>query len=312
MANAVLSEWLNANALRSYPLYENCIKIDKSGTFEIPNDLLVSAQINFSKEEADGEFYIGYIDNYEDTVIIGISHSSNDIGAIASIKVDHESHVVNQVYAFAGSGLYSHIVGSICIHSLEELQKYQKGHFDFVVGSTTFETNCLFISVPMLKRVEVYSGDTMVHSEANVLRLKAGENIRLSYEEASESYGGSTGIIRIDAINGENLQEPDVCNNSPLGNKDLYIKTINGIVPDSFGNFNVYGDECLEIINLPGSNAIQVVDKCAQSCCGCNDMDTLVATLDMLKTKEELLSSMVDSLRTQQSDMIARLSQEIV
>jgi len=310
MANAVFAEWLNANTLRSYPIYENCTKVDRSGTFEIPNDFLASAQINFSREDTSGEFYISSIENYGDTISVYISHSAEQ-KEVASVKMDYGTHSINKVYPFAGSGEFSHIVGYLCASTLESMHESPKGRFEFLATAATFETNCLFVSVPMLKRVEIYSGDTIIHSEANVLRLKAGENIRLSYEEADAEYGGSTGIIRIDAISGVNLQEPDRCNNAPTG-KDICIRTINGIGPDDMGNFNVYGDECLEVIDLPDQNAIKVVDKCSQSCCGCTELDTLVEALETLKTKEENMKNMVDSLRTQQTEMITKLSQEII
>ena len=57
----VFPEWLNANTLRNYPIKENASRTDISGSFTIPNDLLVAAQINFSRDYVGGNFFISKI-----------------------------------------------------------------------------------------------------------------------------------------------------------------------------------------------------------------------------------------------------------
>ena len=77
MASGVFTEWLNANASRNYPILENASRKDTSGNFTLPNDFLLSAQINFSRDYVDGKFYIKSVGSYVDTVSIVLGFLDN-------------------------------------------------------------------------------------------------------------------------------------------------------------------------------------------------------------------------------------------
>ena len=159
----------------------------------------------------------------------------------------------------------------------------------------------MFVSIPALRAVNVYSGSSLIHIATDILRLKAGENIRLTYEDDTQS-------IRVDAISGLNL-DPVPCNNNPFSVPSC-IKTINGIGPDENGNFNVLGSECIQI--NPETNAISVHDLCSQSCCGCTELEQLTEGLSQLKAQEESLKLLIESVQAQQSSLISSLASNIV
>jgi hypothetical protein len=307
-AGTVFTEWLNANASRNYPIIENLSRKDVSGNFCIPNDLILAMQINFSREEVGGAFFVSQVGSFKDScyVVVSYYNESGDVHEVAKIDIDYSSHSANKYYSFVGMGIMSHVVGYICIGDTGPLQREGVGKFDFHPDSTSIEPNCLFVSIPALKSVEIYSGNSLIHIANDVLRLKAGRNIKLSYVDGSDP---NNKAIKIDAIAGFNLEEEEECDSSPFDGKRC-IQTINGIGPDETGNFNVYGSECIDIRGE--QNGISVHDLCSQSCCGCDELDNLVSALEQLKAQEESLKIIINSVEAQQAQLISRLTSNII
>jgi hypothetical protein len=306
MAGTVFTEWLNANSSRNYPIIENLSREDVLGAFIIPNDLIVALQVNFSRDYVNGSFFIKEITSSSSSCSIGIGYVTNGSTAselISIVTIDYNNHSPYQYYSFVGQGEHFPIVGYICISSFEELKSAGFGKFEFSPSTTAIEPNCLFVSIPALKSVEIYSGSSLVHVATDVLRLKAGENIRLTYE------GGDEKAIRIDAINGENVKTPDECANNPFV-RPRCIQTINGIGPDTNGNFTIFGSECIGID--PEQYGISIHDLCSQSCCGCDDLEELVFALDTLKAREDEFKTMMDIVQQQQAELIAKLASNII
>jgi len=304
MPLAVNLEWLNANGLRSYPVCEDGDRTDLSGAFTIPNDLIVSMQISFARSYIDGYFYIKSVLSYSDfcSIDIGYHDGANEIW-IASVKVDYSQHVKNQYYQFSGSGEHHAIMGNVCISSVENIKKEGFGNFTFSVASTRIEPSCLYVSIPAVKAVEVYSGSQLVHVESDVLRLIAGENIKLSYVGSS---GNTTGI-RIDAISGENVKAKDECNNAIIEMLPC-IKTINGVGPDDSGNIDIVGDECIKVDPKILQNQIELSDLCSSSCCGCDELEDLMTGLGKLKENEQSIMDSIQASNELYAKMLSTLT----
>ena len=309
MAGTVFTEWLNANSSRNYPIVENLSRKDISGKLTLPNQLILAAQVNVSRSEVEGSFFIKEVGSFGGScyVTIGYAHTVGTtlvMDDIAKVNIDYSTHVTYQYYPFVGQQENAHIVGFVCIGEVEELKKEGLGKLEFMPDSTALEPNCLFVSIPALKAVNIYSGSSLIHIATDVLRLRAGENIRLTYEDDDKT-------IRIDAISGLNLDTKDSCNNNPFSIPGC-IKTINGIGPDDTGNFKILGSECIGIIDNHESNGVSIQDLCSQSCCGCDELDVLVAGLDQLRAQEESLKLLIESVQAQQSSLISSLASNIV
>jgi hypothetical protein len=306
---AVFVEWLNANASRNYPIIEGLSRKDVSGNFTLPNDLIVSAQLNFSREEVVGGFFVSEVGSFNNSCYISIGYEDEigNVHEVSKIDVDYSSHTPNQYYSFVGQGAFSHVVGYLCINNTESLGREGFGVFNFSKDSTSFEPNCLFVSIPALKSVELYSGGSLLHIANDVLRLKAGKNIRLSYVDGEDP---NNKAIKIDAIAGLNLDaDEDSCSNNNFITKTP-IKTINGIPPDEFGNFNIIGSDCIDIKEEP--NGVSIHDMCSESCCGCDELDTLVSALEQLRAQEESIRTIINSIEAQQSALISKLTSGIM
>lgn len=300
----IFPEWLNANSVRSYPIRENASRSDVTGGFTIPNDLIVAAQVNCPRSYADGTFFISrlVVSASFVSIYIGYEYGGN-VTEISYIKAEKSSFSRFGYYPFVGQGSLSSILGYITVGEIDQTIQEGVGLFDFSSDATPLEVNTYFVSVPALESVEVLSsGGALIHKATQVLKLKAGENIRLSYESGTDPYG----TIRIDAVNGANLVDPAQC----VNNANLLppcIRQINGVSPDSGGNLWLDESECIEIVEDRLGNAIKIVDKCAQSCCGCTELEQLTTALEALKAQEESLRELIGSTQTQQSELLANI-----
>jgi hypothetical protein len=306
--NIVFPEWLNSNSVRSYPITENCSRTDINGVFTIPNSLVVAAQISHSSLYRNGIFYISKLSISLTNITIFISFSPEDGNPeydISSVNISISGFSDYSNYTFSGSGINNSIIGSLTIGNCKDTIKSGIGIFTFDKSSTNFEVNTTFVSIPALQYVEIYdsSGD-LIYVSSDILKLKAGENIRLTYEKLNSDEYGS---IRIDAIADENvIIEPNACENADKFYTPC-IKTINGVAPDSSGRFWIDESDCIQIDEIVDDHSILIKDTCAKSCCGCADLSALTTALEALKDQEEQIRALVASTQSQQSEMLANI-----
>ena len=306
--NIIFPEWLNANALRNYPFRENASRRDISGNFVIPNDLLVAAQINLSRDYVGGTFYVSKLIASENSVKIFISFlgsvQNSQPREIGSIFVSADEFSQFSYYAFSGQGEDSAVLGSLAIGNVSSTINTGLGEFSFDKDATPFEVNSQFVSVPALKTVEVYDGeDQLLYRATEVLKLKEGENIKLTYVT---SPGDPYGSIRIDAIDGQNLISQSNCENLT----DLLppcIRRINGVGPNQDGTIYLVGSDCIDVIDRPTANTLELSDTCSESCCGCIELQALTDALEKLKAQEEAIRNLINTTQSQQSELLANL-----
>jgi hypothetical protein len=311
--NIVFPEWLNSNSVRNYPVAENCSRQNNTESFTIPNSFFVAAQINHSRQYLTGFFYISrlIVSVPFIKVFIGYKEGNLDPVEIGSFEIDNNNFSKFSYYSFVGVNEHSSIVGSFAMGDIQELIHEGLGEFQFEPSSTKLEVNCRFISVPSMQAIEIYnSDDTLIHKATDTLKIRAGENIRITYiptENQGTEIPDLYGCIKIDAVLDENIiSEPDACESV----KSFFqpcIKYINGVPPDSDGKFWMEESECIGIDEYPGNNSIRITDLCSESCCGCVDLSFLTEGLEQLKQQEERLRELVLTTQGTQSELLANL-----
>jgi hypothetical protein len=296
--NSVFPDWLNANSGRAYPLSESGSLTDTTGGIKIPNSLIVAAQINMLPSYAEGTFFIRSIEASLTLVGITVGYVTGATERnVATVSVPVSTHSENTTYPFVGAGDDSTVLGSITIGRLEDTIASVPGAIFFSPLATSFEVSALFVSSPALEAVEIYNGSSLFKRFESILKLRAGENLRISYVD------GDVNTIRIDAISGENLVKPSDCENAtPLPE---CIRTINGQSADEDGNFEIDGGKCIELKTEPG--LITLKDMCSQSCCGCTELEALLSSLSQVESQILQLRSQISTTVTQQNLMITNL-----
>lgn len=297
--NGVFPEWLNANSGRAYPLAENSSRTDTSGLVTVPDSLIVAAQINMLPSYVAGTFFISEIVVSTATILISISFAppGSTTRVVASISVPVAQHTSGTTYPFVGSGQDSSVLGSVTIGSLDDTLSGVPGKVTFEATSTPFEVGALMVSSPALEAVELYSSGALFGRYTSVLKLRAGENIVLSRVDDDPS------TVRISARAGANLTQQSDCENAqPVPEP---IRTINGI-PGLNGNFDIDGGKCIDVATEPG--LLKLTDLCAQSCCGCDELASLMAGLKQIEAQKAQLEMQINTVVAQQSSMLVNLA----
>lgn len=297
--NGIFPEWLNANAGRAYPLAESSTRLDVSGQIKIPDSLIVAAQINMLPAYTVGTFFIQTLSVSPSlvTISIGYQPQTGIPRRVSSVSVSVPLHVENTAYPFVGSGQDTSVLGSITVGLLTETLERVPGIQNFDFNSAPFEVSALMVSSPALEAVELYEGRALFGRFSRVLKLRAGENMRFSRVE------GDANTIRIDASPGANLVDPGDCENAvPLPPP---IRTINNIPPVD-GNFNIDGGKCIACDTSPG--LLEIKDLCAQSCCGCSELQVLMTSLKLVDAQRDQLQNQIRIVVVQQTAMLANLA----
>lgn len=307
-SNFVFPEWLNSNSVRGYPLSENGTRLDLSGDVKLPDALIVDASLSVHPEMANQVFFVSEVRLSPEQAIIQISRSVKVGGVttdyVVGLVTALTSNGLNKPYSLTGTGDGYDISGTIVVGDIARAAYDALGVLKFSSASTPFEPATLNISLPMVRAIEIYDGESKVNTFTGVLRLKAGRNIRLSYEE-DEQEGGR---IRIDAIDGLNTIDPNTC--SPTTGLGPPIRTINGQGPDENGNFTINSGECIEIGEL--TNGISISDTCSKTCCGCDNLAKLVAGLQALEQQCQTLKNNIYEVQANTSRMMAYITAAMV
>jgi len=301
MPNGIFPEWLNCNAGRAYPLIEDCSRLDSSRLIRLPDSLVVDAQICGTLEYSQGVFFISGLKISPSSMALEISYAdTTGPRLIALLSLDPHAHFDNSTYPFVGNGLDACVIGSLTIGALEETLAQVPGTANFDAAATPFESAVLFVMTPAVKSVALYNGDTLIQSFSSILKLRPGENIRMTVMDPQ--------TLRIDAILKENVQQASACANAlpvlPC------IKTINGVGPDESGNFNLEEGTCITVDAVTGK--ITLADKCSQSCCSCTELASLVEGLKAADTQVQAAQLQINSVINQQATLISGLVANIV
>jgi hypothetical protein len=293
----IFPEWLVSNAIRAFPLSESASRRDLRGVVTFPDSLVVAAAINALPEYATGAFYLSSLLCFPDYVAVDLSFqpAQGDSRVVCRLRADASTHVENSAYPILGSGEDASVTGSLTFGDLRQAQSETLGVYSFSADATPFEVACLFVTVPALKYVQVFDGNTLLGTFNSVLRLRSGQNVRLRYVDQN--------TIAIDAIAGLNLVAPDSCEQLVVLGPP--IKTINGVAPNADGDFTLDGSDCIAIDPL--ANGLQVEDTCSASCCGCTELNALTQGAAQLAAQVAFLQQQVQAVQSNQTEMIINL-----
>jgi len=268
-------EWLNQNAQRNYPLSEEASLQDISSTFTLPLDLVVDLvwPVHADATVETDKFQIHSISIFGSGVTITIGYDGSPIGAIS---VASATHTRNQSYFISGTGDFHDSVGKVTVGSLENTMSSAGAYFFDLTGGR-LEPTVIRPDLRGVTGIVLVNGDDRSETLTGDIELIAGRNCRLT----PISNPGGNSQIRIDAISGEGLNNECDCDNLPETASPIY--TINGISPDVNGNFTLSGSDCLTITEL--ANGIKLVDVCSDACCGCEELEPIVAVLQQMEAQ---------------------------
>ncbi len=220
---------------------------------------------------------------------------NGEIVAVAAIS--RANHTRNKAYPLYGRGDYEDATGHIVVGSFASIDKQPPGQFTFNAADTQLEVDCIRPSLRSISSLRCQNGVTVSDPVYGDVRFQAGRNMRITSVFDTEA---QEVVITFDAMEGEGLSADCVCIDTT---DERVIKTINGVQPDTDGNFRFEATECIDITEVAGG--IRFEDSCATPCCGSAELTTLVQALETLRNQITTMESKIATLETRTSAMDA-------
>ena len=286
----------NANELRPYPLAVAASGTDTSGSFTLPETFLVgiSLAVPYSLAVDPSKFYLqgfasfgsGYV------ITVGYDDGTGSPPAVATATLVAAAHVEGNAYNLTGLGDFADVGGLVGVGLLADVAALPAGAFTFSPAAGALDPDCVRPEIRALGSLAVINGLDQSARMYGDVQLIAGSNIRLS---AGTAPGGGAATIRIDAVAGADLAEACTCTGAATLNPP--ITAINGVPPDSSGNFTLAGNACLTI--TAAGAGLQLADTCSQPCCGCPELEALTAEVQHLGDEALTLQNYSANLKAQ-------------
>jgi len=269
--------WLNQNALRRYPLLDGVTAKDVTGEFRLPDDVMVDLLMtvhNWSELDPSG-FHVSGVGVFQQSVVLRFGYLGTEIAALV---IAVASHTTNRTYeATILSDDFHDSVLRVAIGKLDALLDQPAGNWTFdATGGRILPT----LIVPDLRGVSALylrNGSSVSAALQGDVELVAGSNTRLTVSEVDGRHQ-----IRIDAIDGEGLNDDCECTGAEIG---PCVRSINGVRPASDGNLLLLGDDCLKVAGDSGENAVKLSDECSKPCCGCAELEVLKTSILTIENK---------------------------
>jgi hypothetical protein len=292
-------DWLNANSQRKYPIFEEATLADTTGSFRIPNDFIVDLiwPVHADVSIDPTLFHLASISVFGTGVALSIGYNGTIIGSVA---IDAGTFIRNSTLLIQGTGIFFDTVGRIVIGDIETVLN-SAGVFIFDVTGARFEPTVIRPDLRGVQSVRIQNGDDISDAIQGDIIFEAGTNVLLQFIAGP---GSEPDRIQINAIEGEGMNEECDCAEATTL---PCIKTINGVGPDSGGDFDLLGDDCLKLNAV--ANGIQFVDECAKPCCGCDELNVVITTnksvLNQVYALERLISQLEGNMQQLETNLLS-------
>lgn len=285
--------WLNQNANRAYPLSEEASRKDSTDSYTLPDDFLVDMvlPVNTTLDYNPSSFYVSKVSVFGVGVTIEVSYWTGSAASLVGrVTVDVNSFEPNKTYFLNGQGDFEDVVGKLVVSTLDTIFD-RVGVFAFDLAGGRIESSVIVPDIRGVTGMRVMDGSDTGELFQGDVAFEPGSNTRFVVYD----FGGVT-VLQVSAISGEGTIADCECQ----GAVDLSapIRTINQVPPDSLGNINVIGDDCLKVTPQATDNQVQVTDDCSKPCCGCSELETLVEDQKRVRDQVQTLTNLASRLES--------------
>ena len=318
-SNAVLPldlDWITFRVHQSYPFADQASGESLQGNM-LPQSFLLDINILVPSKKNDnlaGDFYISQLRDLNQTFQLVISFiSSNketyfpvaitqgipkDLGI--TVPISKRTYTISAIQQDAQTlqsfPWLNKLTGNICAGLTAD---YSGGSLKFDVTGTKIHSTCIhFMGGDHLQAIQL--DDQYL---TGVVKFQAGEGIQF------QNIGDNTIKITIDRAYIQQITQGSIDNYlvNQGGSIGTPIKKINGIFPDSQGNIQIQGIDCVRID--PIGHGITINNPCAKPCCSGNaSLDGVSASIDILKEEQKILRQYYINMSTVVNYMQANLS----
>lgn len=310
MAYTVLQEWLDSNQHRVFPLDDAMRGLDITGTFTLPTSFMVDMLLCVPPGTDTTLYYVKAVVVRRFSVDVEIGYDGDGteltIGKFAGIPHDKALNGTSALAASAQASLalkpFELCTGVLVTGSMEELLKHP-GAWSFQSSQSAILSARVTEGLAGVRSVavgdEVYTGD---------IALREGSGVTLT-----PSYDAATGrtIITVSADLGSlaGVATPIVDDASILQNLTaLYgrpVTTINGVPPDTAGNFLLQPLDCTTLAAVTGGLAIE--NPCSLPCCDKSVLDDAYTSIAELNLRYARMEGYYQSIGRNINDLQSRM-----
>lgn len=281
-------DWLNANSQRKYPLHDSSTGRDGTESVRLPDDLIVDAFLSVNQDPAidPALFHIINVSVFADGITVSVGYDGTAIG---SVSIDLGTFTPYSTFYFQGSGDFFDTIGKLTIGQIEQTAQLA-GSFTFNVAGGGLSPTVVKPDIRGVNAIFLQNGVEISDPIQGDIVLEAGRNALLILDNTPADYSR----IIFNFIDGAGTVEDCDCRDGAV---KPAIKTINGIAPDSDGNFVLEDDPCLKLEEIP--NGLKMAEKCATPCCGCEELAVVKDRLEFMLQQINSLDALATRLDTQ-------------
>jgi len=310
MSYTVLTEWLDTNLHRNFPLTDSATAQDTSGTLDFPTSLISDFFLCVPPYTQTDKYYIKSVVFRRFTLDIEIGYDGDGqeltIGYFNDIPTDQTMH---SVYYFepAPQTLANYkpftIASGVVVIGLTEAATNSPGKWSFQSDDTPILASRVNTGLAVVNSLMIGS---KIFTGNLILKEGAGVTLTPSYDAATYQ---TTITISADIRTSSELAIPLVSDASIMANLVATygqpITNINGVVPDTSGNFTLRALDCTEINDI--SNGVALSNPCSLPCCDKAMLDTIYDSISNLNLRYARMDSYYQSLSRNINDLQSRM-----
>ena len=291
-------DWVTQRATTSYPLQHNVQGLNNSFILDahilIP---IVTDQTTQQQTIKSSVFFLSRIINDLDGYRLQVSTQSGVIGKTGPIRKDLKLlDDVQDIYALQDlrQRTYSVLITNTQYQNVQinfyigDTYSHSGGTLDIDRNSGILSSFCRSTYSP------IYSGVKSINNLVGNVVIQTDQGIRIAVDSQSNT-------IKI-------YRQLYDFQSKFLQKFAQYVKTINGVSPDSNGNIQIKGSDCLQI-SQTADNALTIQNPCGKPCCSLQQYSTQVTkAVDLLLYQKETLRQMLQSMGNNINFMQANLA----
>lgn len=316
MAKILGLGWLATNASRNYPLSQEGNFTPTGGEEGVlPDDLILDMQISapYGAGVYPFNFYLKTVSGYGHGAIIEIGYYNSDYSSeratvAVSEAIPVSTHSNAKSYTLFGSSVsadydFSNVVGTVTIGNLSGFAEAAPGRLSFsedaYLETTIVSVNSVGVSSLRAGKDLESGSDPLVGHIVLVPRLNT----------AIQTDSDANTVV-FNALDGAGLKSSCDCNNEiELGE---CIKQINGVSPDPTGKISLTSGPCVNIASNTSDHSITIAETCSSPCCGCEQLDVIVADLRELDQGFKQMDTFLNALAGQVGTITASAFASVV
>jgi len=317
-------EWLNQNRHRNYPLADG-VSATSADDRTLPTSFLVDLSLDIPPLSVfeSGTFYISELTPLKEGFIVNICHKGDKNSSALTI---FRSVPIRYDFAAPDTDIESHrIVLPVTEEALQEYPELEQANCRAIIGScdgisniigatfspeaTRLHSLVIHKGYAGLSRVIVVDSDGVEHTVTGDLIMTTGRGIQLTATGNGVEISESPISLEEQEADSEYHTLDDVL--SAIFEKlGIPITSINGLAPDTDGNFYITGLDCTDI-NAVG-NGLTISNPCAKPCCPPDTSTDVATALKALEdAKNRLINyheALLNNLQTMQSRLASLIA----